>query len=47
METQLLQQVKGCLYDLCGQLSIEEIMSNPDLIRVIESATKRLLGAGA
>ena len=42
-----LKDLKQEFYTWCGLLSIDEILSNPNLIHVIERLERMLLAAGA
>lgn len=42
-----LKDLKHEFYEWCGLLSIDEIVSNPPLIRAIERIERMLLAAGA
>lgn len=43
----VLTELKDEFHSWCGLLSIEEIISNTELIRVIERLERMLLAAGA
>ncbi len=42
-----LSELKRAFYEWCGVLSIDEIASNPSIIRAIERFERSLLAAGA
>ncbi len=43
MKAQLLKQLKDDFYDWCGELSINECVSNTDLIEMIERLERLLI----
>ena len=45
--TEKLKDLKQEFYEWCGLLSIDEIVSNTNLIRVIERLERMLLAASA
>lgn len=47
MRYRLLKALKSHFYELCGEISVEELVHNRDLARSMETITKILLAAGA
>ncbi len=45
--TDILKQLKSTFYDWCSILTIDEIVSNEELIRTIERLERMLIAAGA
>jgi len=45
--TSILKELKKEFYDWCWLLSVEEIVSNPPLVRTIERLERMLIAAGA
>ena len=47
MHKQKVKELKNEFHEWCGLLSIEEIMSNPVLIRIMERVERLILAAEA
>ena len=47
IQTEMLTGLKHEFYEWCGLLSVEEIVSNTNLIQVIKRLERMLLAAGA
>jgi hypothetical protein len=43
----ILKQLKTTFYDWCSLLTIDEVVSNEDLIKTIERLERMLIAAGA
>lgn len=47
MNTKTINDLRKEFHEWCGLLSIDEIGTNPDLMRIIERLERMLIAAGA